>query len=722
MAGLSCLAGGLTTPATHLTDYVNNLTGTQKSKAETIATSRRFVSSPAMKHSTLNVGASAESVKLTVKYEYSDDKNWYDRLILFVIIDENKNYFTLDKDQIVEYPGQSFDIDIPKGKYYGLMLFETDTPECHGLFKLVLMDETEITEDKTVMFDGKTATHRISQEYILPNGEKPNLVDFTGDGSYEGGNCDGGAMVMLRVLDLDMWSGVFFFLECDLEELMGNDRVHCTDFFTNKATDKFDIYTAMYLQPIDLEKQEWSKDIPLVISSRAVPITASDVTYKQEVSDLVKFTPSAFTRSKAEGDPFPYGTCEYNIRYMQPDGGWSFSTGLCSQLQDGAITTVLDDNAPVLFDICSDEIYYWDNTTVYEGLGIVTPKFLVKRDGSADYIMNDNIYTRMSFDEIVRVNFNYDKQLEGHPFYNFNSYENTPEFGNSAPILSFPVCQSHPSNGTAFLFPSDWSIPTWVGNFGERRSVDKYNMSFTVKAGDETIISNWEEFPWPLFDHAMPQHDPHEVSLIFDNSNFEVCGLQGNTRAEIKYLEKAEGDINSPSVQMMQFRDKNNKISNRFDNADDATINISYGDFYYQYDKDDRRFVVSDCDVKVEVAPYGTENYTEIATEQIPELFKMPCWGYFRTGKLTGLGASPNGWWNVRLTLRDDSSNSTVQTISPAFYAANTDQSGLEDITVSEDNDENAVYYNLQGIHTDNPANGIYIRVSGGESRKVMVK
>ena len=722
MAGLSCLAGGLTTPATHLTDFVNNLTGTQKSKAETIATSRRFVSSPAMKHSTLNVGASAESVKLTVKYEYSDDKNWYDRLILFVIIDENKNYFTLDKDQIVEYPGQSFDIDIPKGKYYGLMLFETDTPECHGLFKLVLMDETEITEDKTVMFDGKTATHRISQEYILPNGEKPNLVDFTGDGSYEGGNCDGGAMVMLRVLDLDMWSSVFFYLECDLEELMGNDRVHCTDFFTNKATDKFDIYTAMYLQPIDLEKQEWSREIPLVVSSRAVPVTDSHKTYKQELSDLINFTPPTFIRSKAEGDHYPYGVYEYHVRYVQPDEGWSYSSILDTYLQNGSIMTAIDDNAPVLFDICSSEIGYWDNTTVFEGLGLITPKFLVKRDGSADYIMNDNICTRMGYDEIVRVNFNYDKQLQGHPFYNFNSNENTPEFGNSAPILSFPVCQSHPENGTAFLFPSDFSIPTWVGNFGERRSVDKYNMSFTVKAGDETILSNWEEFPWPLYDHAMTQHDAHEISLIFDNSNFEVGGLQGNTRAEIKYLEKAEGDINSPSVQMMQFRDKNNKISNRFDNADDATINISYGDFYYQYDKDDRRFVVSDCDVKVEVAPYGTENYIEVTTEQIPELFKMPCWGYFRTGKLSGLGASSNGWWNVRLTLKDDSGNSNVQTVSPAFYAANTDQSGLEDITVGEDNDGDAIYYNLQGIRTDNPSNGIFIKVSGGKSRKVMVK
>ena len=126
--------------------------------------------------------------------------------------------------------------------------------------------------------------------------------------------------------------------------------------------------------------------------------------------------------------------------------------------------------------------------------------------------------------------------------------------------------------------------------------------------------------------------------------------------------------------------------------------------------------------MKVEVAPYGTDNYTEVTTEQIPELFKMPCWGYFRTGKLLGLGASPNGWWNVRLTLKDNSGNSNVQTVSPAFYAANTDQSGLEDITVGEDNDSDAVYYNLQGIRTDNPSNGIFIKVSGGKSRKVMVK
>ena len=172
---------------------------------------------------------------------------------------------------------------------------------------------------------------------------------------------------------------------------------------------------------------------------------------------------------------------------------------------------------------------------------------------------------------------------------------------------------------------------------------------------------------------------------------------------------------------MMQFRDGDNRISNRFDNSDVATINISYGDFYYQYDLGDRRFLVSDCDIKVEAAPYGTEDYIEIATEQNPELFMMPCWGYFRSGKLSGLGTSSNGWWNIRLTLKDDSGNSNVQTISPAFYAANTDPSGIKDITMAEDG-SNAVYYNLQGVRIDNPSSGIYIQVSDGKSRKVVVK
>lgn len=725
VAGITCLASVNSTATVNETAFVNNLTRKQMSMADKIANPYQIVSSPSMKRNTLKAGSSEESIKLTVNWDVSTESDLRDRIILFLIIDENKNYYSLGADEILEYQGQSFDLDIPKGKYYGVMVFTTKTPECDALMKLVLMDETDLSEDTALTFDGKTAIHRISQKYILPNGEPADLVDYTGDGTYEGGNCGNGtALCMLRILEIpDISWRISNFLESDTpgEFGWGSCRIMCNDFFVNRASNKFDVYTTMQLQPIDIENQKPSSDIPAVITSKAIPITGTDMTYTQTIGDLVKFIPPVFDRSMAEGTPFPDIFLEYHMRNMCLNGTWTDSTIFPSYLPDGSIMTDLDDNAPVLFDMSTNEDNYWDSTGVFSFLGIVSPKFLIKEDGQTDYIMFDNIYTRMMYDDIIRVNYITPDMLQGHPFYSFNSNDNIPEFGNSAPILSFPICQSHPDEGTAFLFPNDISNPTWVGNFGERRSIDKYNMTFTVKAGDETILDNWSEFPWPIFDHAMEQHEAHEISMIFDNSNFEIAGLQGRSYAEIKYLEKAEGDINSPSVQMMQFRDGDNRISNRFDNSDVATINISYGDFYYQYDLGDRRFLVSDCDIKVETAPYGTEDYIEIATEQNPELFMMPCWGYFRSGKLTGLGTSSNGWWNIRLTLKDDSGNSNVQTISPAFYAANTDPSGIKDITMAEDG-INAVYYNLQGVRIDNPSSGIYIKVSDGKSRKVVVK
>ena len=42
---------------------------------------------------------------------------------------------------------------------------------------------------------------------------------------------------------------------------------------------------------------------------------------------------------------------------------------------------------------------------------------------------------------------------------------------------------------------------------------------------------------------------------------------------------------------------------------------------------------------------------------------------------------------------------------------------------IATDNAEGeAVFYNLQGIRVNNPANGLYIKVQGGNTSKVLVK
>ncbi len=40
--------------------------------------------------------------------------------------------------------------------------------------------------------------------------------------------------------------------------------------------------------------------------------------------------------------------------------------------------------------------------------------------------------------------------------------------------------------------------------------------------------------------------------------------------------------------------------------------------------------------------------------------------------------------------------------------------------SVDSENASEAVYYNLQGVRVDNPANGVFVRVAGGKATKVV--
>ena len=67
--------------------------------------------------------------------------------------------------------------------------------------------------------------------------------------------------------------------------------------------------------------------------------------------------------------------------------------------------------------------------------------------------------------------------------------------------------------------------------------------------------------------------------------------------------------------------------------------------------------------------------------------------------------------------------NYSVSVVYPEGESArtaevNVNPDSIEGITV--DSDAEAVYYNLQGIRVANPGNGIYIRVQGGKTTKVI--
>lgn len=56
------------------------------------------------------------------------------------------------------------------------------------------------------------------------------------------------------------------------------------------------------------------------------------------------------------------------------------------------------------------------------------------------------------------------------------------------------------------------------------------------------------------------------------------------------------------------------------------------------------------------------------------------------------------------------------------YTAADNTQTGVDDIFTDNEGAGEAVYYNLQGVRVENPANGLYIKKQGSTVTKVLVK
>ncbi len=118
--------------------------------------------------------------------------------------------------------------------------------------------------------------------------------------------------------------------------------------------------------------------------------------------------------------------------------------------------------------------------------------------------------------------------------------------------------------------------------------------------------------------------------------------------------------------------------------------------------------------VEISVREAGTTAWTKLADVTAPEKFS---WTYYAdkadlsafVGKKIQVGfhytstAEIAGTWelkNVKVTA---------------------DKAGVNDIVADDDNAP-VVYYNLQGVRVENPANGLYIRVQGKKATKVLVR
>ncbi len=327
-----------------------------------------------------------------------------------------------------------------------------------------------------------------------------------------------------------------------------------------------------------------------------------------------------------------------------------------------------------------------------------------------------------------------------------NLLRNKPDFREYAynPWFSYPLSnnQNEIYGGnvpiTRFSYGANNQISySFVGRYSESRSIDFMNHKVCFYYNNDLIAETWKELqalPQTWWDNPI---EPGNFKLEIENANMMVEGIQGRNTFVTEYDNNVE-NFSFPVMEILQFRNTNNEVTDRFENAADGVLSFAAGSFiytpndyypYYEYEPLN--------DIKVDYAPNGTDFYQELEIEEDPEKFYMPGYGAYYYASLNQVdNMSENGWYDMRITLTGSNGAYQQQTVSPAFKInKNTGiplisniGSTLSEVRINGRNiiaPEDAVIVNASGLTTSrqNVIPGVYIvHLSNGYTQKVIVK
>ena len=313
-----------------------------------------------------------------------------------------------------------------------------------------------------------------------------------------------------------------------------------------------------------------------------------------------------------------------------------------------------------------------------------------------------------------------------NPWFSFPLTEDQNEiYGGNVPITQFSTSYN---NNLSYSF---------IGRYSESRSIDFMNHKVNLYHNENIIAESWKEI------QSLPQKwwenpiDPGKFKVEIENANMTVDGIQGCNTFVMEY-DNSVDNFSFPALEILQFRNTDNEVTDRFGNASEGILTFAAGSLIYTPDGYNAYYDYEPLkDIKVEYAPNGTESYKELMVEEDPEKFYMPGYGAYYYASLDQVdNMSENGWFDVCITLIGSNGAYQQQTISPAFKVdKNTGIPSisnvgnmLSEVRVNGHNiiaPSDAVIISSAGIVSSgqNVAPGIYIvRLSNGSTQKVIVK
>lgn len=361
----------------------------------------------------------------------------------------------------------------------------------------------------------------------------------------------------------------------------------------------------------------------------------------------------------------------------------------------------------------------WDIFYNYPTYYLLSTQALLHKDGSLEYVNSR---------QAAYPDMRYKLFLPAHPKFSFSNEQKTGIFGNSCPlnaITSMGTIIPYLNNSKLIILDSEH-----FGRLGESNLGGNLYSTEIVKYNNEEIyndvISNELPYIW------MSQGKTNGIyELTFTNTNVLVDDIPGKNVTTV-YFDQTKEDWNSPVLKMLQFRDAENNVTDRFINPNEGTIMFAGGDFEpkstsfvdaYGYNSNWQYEECQPMAIEVSYAPYGSDDWQILeGIEHQSEFDDIPGMGFFYSGSLASVNVpSENKWYDLKFRLVDESGNWQEQTLSPAFKIESLTPDAVTEVYNSDATE--VARYSVDGRLITTPEPGINIVVmSDGTAHKVSVK
>lgn len=391
--------------------------------------------------------------------------------------------------------------------------------------------------------------------------------------------------------------------------------------------------------------------------------------------------------------------------------------------------------------------YIWDVREVVDNNmveGCVCNPPLYFDNGAAKFAVNGGeVFDVDSNNEMVPFLTRPDNEATifapGHSLFSFGPEEMIAPFGDSFPFITtqnYDVSRLGMTPAPCVI-TDIWS----VAQKGEMRFSDLVNMKIDYYFNGDKVLENVSPdritSVYPSYVAQHPESGEWVMKMSADNHKIrlgENAELNCINNTEL-YFNTELSDNTPPTVRMMQMRNSDNRITERFQNAADGTLYVAAADYLFDFDMN--TFTTWNepfpAFVTVEYAPNGTDWFKPLEATEMPEMFSEYGLGHVYSVPLAAVNEeSANGWFDLRVKVTDEAGNYQQQVISPAFMIAALSGTVLigddaREIYTEGNNiiaPENALVFTANGMPSQRTdlQPGVYIVRTPATVRKVIIR